>query len=74
MKEIILRLKADTPIFWKRVQKASISVAGTAITVLTVNSTYALALPSSVVAALGYTVAICASIAGTAQLTKTDKP
>ena len=72
MKEIILRLKSDTPVFWKKVQKLSISLATTAITVLTVNSTYSLALPSTVITSLGYAVAIGAAIAGTAQLTQKD--
>ena len=68
MKELIQRLKARTPKFWKNVQKIGISagVIGGAI------MTAPISLPPAVVAAGGYLVTAGGVAAALSQLTQED--
>jgi hypothetical protein len=71
---ITQRIFAPTPQFWQRIRSLAIAVGGSAVAVLTANSTLDLALPVIVITVVKYTIAMCVAIAGTAQLTKEDKP
>ena len=73
MKHIWLRIKAETPKFWKRVRALAISVGASAIAVITINKTMELNILPVIITICNYTIAACAAVAGTATLTKTDK-
>ena len=64
------RLKTDSPVFFVKLKGIALKVAGSAVAVITVNSTLTLGLPVALITALGYLVAVCVAIAGTSQLTK----
>lgn len=72
MKEIWLRIKAETPIFWKKVRSISISIGVSGIALITANTTIPLDMPQDIMSVCKYIVAGCIAIAGTASLTKTD--
>lgn len=67
---IIERLRAECPEFFKKLRAAAISIGVSAIAVKTINSAMALNLDPGLIGALGYVIAACVAIAGTAQLTK----
>jgi len=71
---VIQRIFAPTPQFWQRIRSLAVAVGGSAVAVLTANSTLDLALPVIVITIVKYAIAMCVAIAGTAQLTKEDKP
>ena len=66
--EILDRIKAPTPKWWKKVRNVMIVVAGVSGALLTLPI-----LPAGVVTALTYTAVISGTIAGTAQVTKDQK-
>jgi hypothetical protein len=70
MNTIIERLKAESPAFFKKLKKIALSVGGSAATVLTVNASLSLNLPSMLISVIGYVVAASVAIAGTSLLTK----
>jgi hypothetical protein len=63
--EILDRIQAPTPKWWKKVRNVMIVVAGVSGALLTLPI-----LPVGVVTALTYTAVISGTIAGTSQLTK----
>lgn len=65
----IKRLKAETPDFFKKLQKLSISLGISAVAVWTANSTLDLQLDETTITICKYTIAVCAAIAGTSQFT-----
>lgn len=71
---LVERILAKTPKFWKKVQAIALSIGVSAVAVLLSNSQFVLDLPIELLTYIKYTVAVCAAIAGTAQLTKEDKP
>lgn len=74
MSEIIDRLKAKSPVFFKKVKKVAFYVGGSAASVIAVNGSMVLNLNHTLISICGYVVAVCVAIAGTAQLTKEDNP
>ena len=64
--EILDRINAPTPKWWKKVRNVMIVVAGVSGALLTLP----VSLPVGVVTALTYTAVISGTIAGTSQLTK----
>lgn len=72
MKEIWLRIKAETPIFWQKIRSWAIGIGGSAVALWTANTQLALELPVDFVSILKYIIVACVAIAGTATLTKTD--
>lgn len=76
VKEFLLllwnRIVSKTPGFWKQVQKLALSVGISAVAVLVANGQFTLDLPDNLLTIIKYAVAVCAAIAGTAQLTKED--
>ncbi len=70
--EIIERLKADTPLFFKKARNLSFRVGGSAAAVIVANSSMSLRLDETLISVLGYVVAVCVAIAGTSQLAKKE--
>ena len=70
---LFMRALAPTPKFWQRVRSVAVAIGGSAVAVLTANSTLDLALPVAVITVVKYTIAMCVAVAGTAQFTKEDK-
>lgn len=68
--ELIDRWKAKSPAFFVKAKKVAYSVGGSAIAVLVANKTFELGLNETLVSVIGYVVAVCAGVAGTAKLTK----
>ena len=58
------------PDFFKKMQKIAFSIGGSAIAVQVAYTTFGLNLPSWLLSVIGYLIAACVAIAGTAQLTK----
>lgn len=71
---VLERIISKTPDFWKKVQKLALSVGISAVAVLLANDQFSLELHQSVLVVVKYSIAVCAAIAGTAQMTKEDKP
>ena len=69
-KTIIERWNADSPKFFIQLKKAAFKIGGSVAAVLVANSTLGLNLNAVLLTCLGYVVAACVAIAGTAQLTK----
>jgi len=67
------RIFAPTPVFWQKVRSIAVTIGGSAVAVLTANSTLDLALPVVVITVVKYSIAMCVAVAGTAQFTKEDK-
>ena len=67
--EILNRIKAPTPKFWRKFRNTAGVIAGIA-GALVVGG---IALPVGVVTALTYIAVVGGAVAGTAQLTKEDK-
>ena len=72
MKQFIERWRAESPEFFKKLKAYSLSVGGPAAAVLVANTTMSLNLNAALVSSLGYLVAVCVAIAGTANLTRED--
>lgn len=66
--EILNRIKAPTPKFWKKVRNTVGVIAGIAGALVVAP----IALPVGVVTALTYIAVVGGAVAGTAQLTKED--
>lgn len=73
MSEIADRVKAECPKFFKKLKKYAISVGGSAVAVVVANSSLSLNLNATLISILGYLIAVCAAVAGTAQLTRDNK-
>jgi len=73
MKELINRLKAETPDFFKKVRSIAIYIASGATAAWTANSTMGLNLPETLLDVFKYIIVAAAFTGVTAQLTKTDK-
>ena len=67
--ELINRIKAPTPTFWKKVQKACIGIGVVSGAITTAVATGGVALPASIATIFGYMTAIGAFGAGLSQLT-----
>lgn len=70
MKKLIERFKAELPCFWKCVQKLALSVGGSMAALLAGNSAFDLQLNDVLLTIIKYSLAVCITIAGTAQFTK----
>ena len=70
MNEIIERLKAESPAFFKKLKKVAYSVGIAAVAMIVANKTFELGVGEGFTTALGYVACICAGIAGTAKLTR----
>jgi len=70
MKQLIDRWKAESPAFFIQLKKLAFKVGGSSAAVLVANSSMGLNLNTVLLTCLGYVVAACVAIAGTAQLTK----
>lgn len=69
MKQLILRWKAETPLFWKKVRNLSAALALSATAVVEVNVKMNLGLPETLVSVCGYIIAAGAALAVSSQLT-----
>lgn len=63
------RWKKETPNFFKKLKKIALILGGSAIAAYSINMTMGLGLDLDF---LSYVIVICASVAGTSQLTKVD--
>jgi len=70
MNELIERFKSESPVFFKKLKKVSISIGTSFAAIIAANSAMGLNLNATFITILGYIVAACVAIAGTAQLTK----
>ena len=64
------RWKAETPIFFNGVKKLAVSIGTPCMAIWVANSSLTLDLPSILLTICKYSIAICASMGITAQLTK----
>lgn len=64
------RYKANSPAFFIQLKRLAMSVGGSALAVISINSIASLALPAGLISALSYVVAACVAVAGTSKLTK----
>lgn len=74
IKLLYSRIRPKTPMFWKSVQRFALSLWMPNVAVLVANGQFSLDLNPTLLLVIKYTVAVCATIAGTAQLTKEDQP
>ncbi len=72
MKEIINRLKAETPIFWVKIRTIAVTVMGSCTAIWVANSAMNLQLDTHILSVCKYMIAISAATGLNAQLTKTD--
>lgn len=70
LKTIKDRWKAETPAFFKEVRKFSLAIGSSCTAVWMINSSMGLELPVIILSICKYSIAICASMGLTAQLTK----
>lgn len=70
IKESIIRFKAKSPEFFKRLQAMAYGVGVSSVAMIIANKTFELGVDAGVISALGYVACVCAGIAGTAKLTK----
>lgn len=70
--ELIERVKAECPEFFKQLKKYAMGIGSSAVAVFVANSSLSLNLSPTLISILGYVIAVCAAVAGTAQLTKSD--
>ena len=68
MKQLISRISAPTPKFWKRVQRIGASLATVAFTILAIPATSGIALPLIVVNVANYALVVGITAGGVAQL------
>lgn len=68
----IERWKTKSPVFFKKLKAYALSIGGSAASVLVANGAMSLNLNQTLISVLGYVVAVCVAIAGTAKLTKED--
>jgi hypothetical protein len=64
------RWKAETPAFFKEVKKISIAIGSSCTAVWVINSSMGLELPEIILSVCKYSIAFCAAMGLTAQLTK----
>jgi len=69
---IVERWNAKSPKFFKKLKGYALSVGGSAAAVLVANTSMSLNLNAILINVLGYVIAACVAIAGTAKLTKED--
>jgi hypothetical protein len=69
VQEILKRWKAETPDFFKKVRKNAISLGSSATAVWVANASMDLELGEPVLAICKYTIAFCAAVGLTSQLT-----
>lgn len=74
MNEFLARWRAESPAFFKRLKAIAISVGGSAAAVLVANKTLELNLPAELIDWVGYLIAACVAVAGTANLTNKNPP
>lgn len=67
--ELCKRWKAETPDFFKRVKKVAITIGSSATAVWVANSSMNLELHEPVLTVCKYTIAFCAAVGLTAQIT-----
>ena len=69
IQEILKRWKAETPDFFKKVRKIAIGIGSSATAVWVANQTMDLELDEPVLGICKYTIAFCAALGLTSQLT-----
>ncbi len=72
MNEFITRWKSKSPAFFKKIKVYAFVVGGHCAAVITANSVMGLSIHPIIITILGYVVAACVGIVGTAKLTKED--
>lgn len=72
MNEFITRWKSKSPTFFKKIKVYALIVGGHCAAVISANSVIGLSLHPTIITVLGYIVAACVGIVGTAKLTKED--
>jgi len=70
LKTIKERWKAETPLFFKEIRKFSLAIGSSCTAVWMVNSNLDLELPVIILSVCKYSIAFCAAMGLTAQLTK----
>jgi hypothetical protein len=73
-KEIRQRLCDETPRFWKKVRRFAIVIGSAALGVWSANDTFLLDLPAWLLDICRYTLAACAALGLSAQLTTNTPP
>lgn len=74
IKTIKNRWNSETPKFFRRIKKLSITLGSSATAVWTMNSSMDLGLDDSILEVSKYLIAFCAAMGLTAQLTRVDNP
>ena len=74
LKTIKTRWNAKTPSFFKGIKKVAIAIGTPTMAIWLANQTLALELPEIVLSVCKYSIAVCAAMGVTAQLTKVDNP
>jgi len=69
MNHLIERFKAETPIFWKKVQRFMVIVGGIATAVWTINAQMGLNLDVHIVTVCKYVLVACAAVTLSSQFT-----
>lgn len=72
MKKIWIRLKSETPIFWKKFRNMAIGIGAAAIAVKLADAQYVLHLPEAILQTCSYAIAVCAALGMSSQLTVND--
>jgi hypothetical protein len=72
MKELYKRLKAETPLFWRKVQKIMLKLGAVVTAVWQINDQMALNLPPNIITFCKYALVVCAAITITSQFTIKD--
>lgn len=67
--QLLNRIKANEPLFFKSLKKIAYQIGGSAAAVLTANATLTLNLNATFVTIITYVIVACVAIAGTAKLT-----
>jgi len=70
IKESIIRFKAKSPEYFKRLQGIAVKVGISSVAMIVANKTFELGIDDGFITAFGYVACVCAGIAGTAKLTK----
>lgn len=72
MKELINRIKAETPDFFKMLIGLSVTIGGVATTLVTSNDSLNLGLSADIIQILKYIIAISIAVASVSKTTKKD--
>lgn len=68
--ETLNRLKSESPRYFKRIRTLAFAIGGSAVAMISIESTMSLGMPTILITICKYAIFICAGIAGTATLTR----